>query len=95
MRSRAALYVCGMVLLLSSLGFAGAETTPSLYDSLGLKKGDVLMEVNGISMTSPESALEAMGTLKSAKKLKLKIKRAGKIQLIEREVSEPKQEDAK
>ncbi len=81
--------VFGLLAFLSSFAFAasdGAPGAPSIYESLGLRNGDVLMEVNGISTASPDTALQAMASLKDAKKVRLKVKRDGKVQLIERNV---------
>ncbi len=82
-------FVSGLLLLLSTAAFAASEQSPSVFDGLGLQKGDVLMEVNGISTASPDTALQAMASLKDAKKIRLKVKRAGKVQMIERDVVEP------
>ncbi len=49
----------------------------SLLGELGLKSGDVLENINGFEMGSPEKALEAYARLRTADKLSLKVKRRG------------------
>lgn len=55
----------------------------SIYDKLGLKIGDIILEANGKKLDSPESALEFADSLKTADRVELKIKRAGQIKVIE------------
>ena len=47
----------------------------SLLGRLGVRNGDMLRTINGFSMTSPDTALEAYSVLRTADKLSLAIKR--------------------
>jgi general secretion pathway protein C len=47
----------------------------SLLGRLGIRNGDMLRTINGFDMTSPDSALEAYSSLRSADKLTLALKR--------------------
>lgn len=55
----------------------------SLLGRLGIRNGDMLRTINGFDMTSPDSALEAYTTLRSADKLTLAIKRRNNDMTIE------------
>ncbi|MEE9524705.1 MAG: type II secretion system protein N [Thermodesulfovibrionales bacterium] len=44
-----------------------------IYDSLGLKDGDILLRVNEYDITNPESALQAFTALSGVEKLRLDI----------------------
>jgi general secretion pathway protein C len=45
---------------------------------LGLKKGDRIQSINGLSLTDPQKALEAYARLRTADRLTLSIQRGGK-----------------
>jgi general secretion pathway protein C len=47
------------------------------FASLGLRNGDIVRSVNGISLTSPDSALKVYATLKVASHLSVTIDREG------------------
>jgi len=47
----------------------------SLLGRLGVRNGDMLRTINGFDMTSPDTALEAYSTLRTADKLTLAVKR--------------------
>jgi len=49
----------------------------SIYEKIGLKRGDVLKGVNGESVTSPQQAMELYQALKDSSNIKLKIIRGG------------------
>jgi len=55
----------------------------SLLGRLGVRNGDMLRTINGFSMTSPDTALEAYSRLRSADKLTLAIKRQNKEMTID------------
>ena len=55
----------------------------SLLGRLGVRNGDMLRTINGFDMTSPDSALEAYTTLRSADKLTLALKRQNKDMTID------------
>jgi len=55
----------------------------SLLGRLGVRNGDMLRTINGFDMTSPDSALEAYSSLRSADKLTLAMKRQNNEMVIE------------
>jgi general secretion pathway protein C len=55
----------------------------SLLGRLGIRNGDMLRTINGFDMTSPDSALQAYTTLRSADKLTLAVKRQNKDMTID------------
>jgi general secretion pathway protein C len=55
----------------------------SLLGRLGVRNGDMLRTINGFDMTSPDSALDAYTTLRSADKLTLSIRRQNNDMTIE------------
>ncbi|UCH44701.1 MAG: hypothetical protein JSV11_10445 [Nitrospiraceae bacterium] len=57
-------------------GFVILEVQPGgLYDNLGLKNNDVLLRVNGLAISNPEVAIQAMTALKGMNAIKLDIMR--------------------
>lgn len=60
-------------------GFTMSEVKQGgLYDSIGLKDGDVLLSVNDFKLSNPETALQAFTALKGMDRIKLDIMRGGK-----------------
>ena len=60
-------------------GFAISEVVPDgLYNSLGLKNGDVLLKVNGLEISNPEVAMQAMSALRGMNRVNLDVIRNGK-----------------
>ena len=55
----------------------------SLLGRLGIRNGDMLRTINGFDMTSPDSALEAYTSLRTADKLTLAVKRQNNEMTIE------------
>jgi len=51
----------------------------SPYEKAGLQNGDVLQRVNGMSLDSPEKALEVITLLKSHRHLELELERGGTV----------------
>jgi general secretion pathway protein C len=49
----------------------------SFIDKIGLKKGDILREINGVELTSPEKALQIFGQLRQAKQISIGLERGG------------------
>ena len=61
-----------------SRGYRLASIQPgSLIEKYGFKKGDVLMSVNGISLESPEKALQAYSVLQGAGNVQITVERGG------------------
>ena len=50
----------------------------SLIEQIGLRKGDILREVNGVRLDSPEKALQIFGQLRQAKHISIGLERRGK-----------------
>jgi general secretion pathway protein C len=60
-------------------GFSISEVIPGgLYGNLGLKNGDILLRINGLKISNPEVAIQAMSALKGMNELNLDIIRNGK-----------------
>lgn len=55
----------------------------SLYKKIGLKNGDIIKNINGIDISSPDKALEAYQRLRNADKISLNIVRGGKPESME------------
>jgi general secretion pathway protein C len=52
----------------------------SLFDQLGLRNGDVVRQINGVPLDSPEKALEIYGQLESNQSISVNILRRGREQ---------------
>ena len=60
-------------------GFKISEVVPDgLYHSLGIRNGDILLRVNGLEISNPEVAMQAMTGLKGMNEINLDILRKGK-----------------
>ncbi|MBI5050370.1 MAG: hypothetical protein HZC11_05770 [Nitrospirae bacterium] len=59
-------------------GFTLSEIKPGgLYDSLGLRNSDVLLNVNSLEISSPDVAVQAMSALRGMDRVNLDIIRNG------------------
>lgn len=59
-------------------GFSISEVVPGgLYNNLGLKNGDILLRINGLKISNPEVAIQAMSALKGMNEVNLDIIRNG------------------
>jgi len=54
----------------------------TLLTKLGLKNGDILESVNGAPLSSPDAALGAYGTLRTADKFTLSVRRGGQPMML-------------
>ncbi|OJH39619.1 type II secretion system protein GspC [Cystobacter ferrugineus] len=54
----------------------------SLFTRLGLRNGDILRRINGLSLTSMEHALEAFTRLRDAPRIELEVERDGQVQQL-------------
>jgi len=52
----------------------------SLYDKVGLKNGDIIRKVNGISIAGPQQAMAMMQKLQKAASVDVEIQRGGSVQ---------------
>ena len=60
-------------------GFKISEViTGGLYHSLGLRNGDILLRINGLAISNPEVAIQAMSALRGMNNVNLDIIRSGK-----------------
>ena len=50
---------------------------PSLFESVGLQNGDIVIQINGLDLTDPAQAREAMGELRTAQSIELTVTREG------------------
>lgn len=70
-----------------TVGFTVRMIQPrSLLALLGLKRGDVLHEVNGVSLNSPEKALQIFQQLREARSITIGLERGGKRMTFDYEV---------
>ena len=68
-------------------GFKISEVLPDgLYHSLGLRNGDILLRVNGLEISNPEVAMQAMTALKGMNRVNLDIIRDGKNKAMSYEI---------
>jgi general secretion pathway protein C len=59
-------------------GFKIYEVKPGgIYESLGLRNGDILLKINGLDISSPEVAIQAMSALRGMNRINLDIMRRG------------------
>ncbi|MCK4911350.1 MAG: hypothetical protein KAR83_06895 [Thermodesulfovibrionales bacterium] len=65
------------------VGFSLSEVKPGgIYHTLGLKNKDVVLGVNGLELSDPESALAAFSALKGATRITVDILRNGQPQTL-------------
>lgn len=50
---------------------------PELFEQIGLQAGDVVTEVNGLTMSDPQNSAQALATLQSGQPVTLKLQRNG------------------
>jgi general secretion pathway protein C len=68
-------------------GFLIQRINPrSLLSKLGLRRGDVIIEVNNIKLDSPEKALQVFQQLREARQITLAVERKGKPMNFEYEI---------
>ena len=59
-------------------GFSVSEVVPGgIYHSLGLRNGDILLRINGLEISNPEVAIQAMSALKGMSNIDLDVIRSG------------------
>lgn len=55
-------------------GFSISEVRPGgLYESLGLRNGDILLRINNLEISKPEVAIQAMSALRGMNTVNLDI----------------------
>ncbi len=68
-------------------GFKISEVVSNgLYHSLGLQNGDILLNINGLEISNPEVAIQAMSALKGMNRINLDIMRSGENMSIDYEI---------
>ena len=58
----------------------------SVFENLGLKKGDIILEVNGIELNTDADAWKAYNTLQNTKEIELLIKRNYNLKVLRYEI---------
>ena len=60
-------------------GFRLISITPgSLYDSIGIRNGDIIKNINGVPISSPETALRVFSDLKNESQFRVEVVREGR-----------------
>lgn len=72
--------------------FIGFKVTPgvnpALFNSVGLKNGDVVVQLNGLDLTDLQQSREAMTQLQQAESLQLEVLRSGEYVSLELDILE-------
>ncbi|GGF62490.1 type II secretion system protein GspC [Alteromonas lipolytica] len=55
---------------------------PSLFESVGLQNGDIVIQINGLDVTDPAQARDAMGELRTAQSIELTVTRDGEYKTL-------------
>jgi general secretion pathway protein C len=72
-----------------TIGFKLFSIRPgSLYSKIGLQNGDVITRINGYEMSSPEKGLEIYTKLKDSKQVTVDLKRRGKPQTLDYNITQ-------
>ena len=50
---------------------------PALFEAAGLKNGDIVVQINGMDLTDPQQAMDAMSEMRSAQSIELTVMRDG------------------
>ncbi|WP_100642474.1 type II secretion system protein GspC [Alteromonas facilis] len=66
---------------------------PALFEAAGLTAGDVITEINGLDVTDPQQAREAMGELQTADSLQLTVLRDEQYLTLYLDLPEPSDEE--
>jgi len=65
------------------IGYALAPgNDPQLFEQVGLQDGDVVTEVNGLTLTDPQNSAQALRSLRSGEPVSLKVLRNGVEQML-------------
>ena len=68
-------------------GFSVSEVVPgSLIEKLGLKNGDVIRKVNGMSVSRPEEVMQAYGQLQRDSNIEVEVERGGRSEVLRYEI---------
>ncbi|MCC2617054.1 type II secretion system protein GspC [Aestuariibacter halophilus] len=62
---------------------------PQLFQAAGLQSGDIITEINGLDLTDPQQALEAMNMLRTSLSLQITVNRAGDLLTLYLDMPEP------
>ncbi|MBT0587851.1 type II secretion system protein GspC [Alteromonas oceanisediminis] len=62
---------------------------PALFQAAGLVAGDIITEINGLNVTDPQQATEALGELRSAETLQLTVLRDNEYLTLYLDLPEP------
>ncbi|WP_166422662.1 type II secretion system protein GspC [Paraglaciecola sp. 20A4] len=65
---------------------------PDLFKAAGLKSGDVITDINGLNLTDPQQAVEAMGELRQAQSLQITVSRDNELLTLFLDLPDAEQE---
>ncbi|MEM5498670.1 type II secretion system protein GspC [Paraglaciecola mesophila] len=65
---------------------------PALFKAAGLQHGDVITDINGLNLTDPQQAVEAMGELRGAQSLQITVSRDNDLLTLFLELPDAEQE---
>ena len=65
---------------------------PALFQAAGLQNGDVITDINGLNLTDPQQAVEAMGELRGAQSLQITVSRDNDLLTLFLELPDAEQE---
>jgi general secretion pathway protein C len=65
---------------------------PELFRATGLKSGDVITDINGLNLTDPQQAVEAMNELRNAQSLQITINRDNDLMTLILDLPDAEQE---
>ena len=65
---------------------------PELFQAAGLKNGDVITDINGLNLTDPQQAVEAMGELRQAQSLQITVSRDNELLTLFLDLPDAEQE---
>lgn len=65
---------------------------PELFKAAGLQSGDVITDINGLNLTDPQQAVEAMGELRQAQSLQITVSRDNELLTLFLDLPDAEQE---
>lgn len=65
---------------------------PELFKAAGLQNGDVITDINGLNLTDPQQAVEAMGELRAAQSLQITVSRDNELLTLFLDLPDAEQE---
>lgn len=62
---------------------------PTLFDSAGLKRNDIVTQINGLDLSDPQQSMEAMNELRKSESIELSVIRGGELLTLYLELPAP------